>query len=122
MDYTMGVLLIAAPWLFGFAHNGVETWLPVVLGIGAIGYSLLTRYELGAFPMISINTHLFLDGASGAILAVSPWLFNVSNVTWVPHLVLGLLEVGAALMTQTRPGTVRSHFAGRTTGASGLNF
>jgi hypothetical protein len=25
MDYAMGLLLIAAPWLFGFARGGAET-------------------------------------------------------------------------------------------------
>ena len=36
MDYLMGILLIASPWLFGFDRGGAETWVPVILGIGAI--------------------------------------------------------------------------------------
>ena len=43
LDYAVGLLLIAAPWLFGFARGGAETWLPVALGAGAIGYRLLTE-------------------------------------------------------------------------------
>ena len=35
MDYAMGLLLIAAPWLFRFNRGGAETWVPVILGIGA---------------------------------------------------------------------------------------
>jgi len=79
---------------------------------------LVTRYELGAIPFISMPTHLFLDGASGAILAVSPWLFNFSNITWAPHLVLGMLEVGASLMTRTRPGAYRTPLTDRIRAAS----
>src|SRR3982750_3880824 len=69
MDYLMGVLLIAAPWLFDFADGGAETWVPVVLGAGAILYSLFTDYELGASHQISMKTHLTLDMISGALLA-----------------------------------------------------
>lgn len=103
MDYLMGVLLIAAPWLLGFARGGAETWVPVVLGAGVILYSSMTDYELGAVKALSMPTHLWLDGMGGALLAASPWLFGFSEYVWVPHLVLGLLEIGSALMTETRP-------------------
>lgn len=53
-DYGMGLLLIALPSLLGLAEGGAETWVPVVLGAGAIGYSLLTEYELGALRKISM--------------------------------------------------------------------
>lgn len=105
MDYLMGVLLIVAPWLFGFAQGGAETWVPVILGAGAIIYSLLTNYELGAAKVLSMKAHLGLDIFSGALLAVSPWLFGFSALVWVPHLVLGLLEIGAGLCTRTVPGS-----------------
>lgn len=103
LDYAMGLLLIVAPWLFGFARGGAETWVPVALGVGALLYSLMTDYELGVARVISVPTHLGLDGAAGLLLAVSPWLFGFAEVVWVPHLVLGLLELGAALMTKKTP-------------------
>lgn len=108
IDYIMGLLLIAAPWLFGFANGGAETWLPVVLGAGAILYSLMTDYEMGATRTLSMRTHLTLDLMSGALLAVSPWLFGFADVVWMPHLIFGLLEVGASLMTKTHPATESS--------------
>lgn len=104
LDYLVGVLLIAAPYLFGFATGGAKQWLPMILGIGAIGYSLLTRYELGLVPVISMPGHLWLDALSGALLALSPWLFGFSGEVYAPHLGLGLFEIGAALMTRTVPG------------------
>ena len=103
LDYLMGALLIAAPWLFGFAEGGAETWVPVVLGVGALLYSLLTDYELGVMRRIPMSTHLGLDLAAGLLLAVSPWLFGFSDDVWAPQLVLGLLEVGAALTTRRVP-------------------
>lgn len=103
MDYAMGLLLIAAPWLLGFADGTAAQWVPVILGAGAIVYSLLTDYELGAARVLSMKAHLGLDAASGALLAASPWLFGFADRAWVPHLVLGLVEIAAALTTQTHP-------------------
>ena len=102
MDYAMGILLLASPYLFGFATGGVKQWLPMILGVAMIGMSLLTRYEWGAIRMIPMPVHLAMDGLSGALLAVSPWLFGFSGVVFLPHLVLGLIELGTSLMTETR--------------------
>lgn len=109
IDYLMGALLIAAPWIFGFAQGGAETWVPVVLGAGMILYSLLTDYEMGASRQISMRTHLTLDLIGGALLAASPWLFGFADYIWAPHLVFGILEIGAALFTQRVPSTERGH-------------
>jgi hypothetical protein len=103
LDYMMGVLLIASPWLFGFATGGPEQWIPVALGVSALIYSLLTNYEMGAVRTISMSTHLTLDLMSGILLAASPWIFGFADTVYLPHLILGLAEIGAALMTQKTP-------------------
>lgn len=103
LDYLVGAVLIAAPWLLGFANGGPEQWIPVALGAGALVYSLLTNYELGVARVIPMRTHLLLDLASGALLAVSPWLFGFADRVWVPHLIFGLLEIGASLTTRGTP-------------------
>ena len=87
--------------------GGAETWIPVVLGAGMIVLALMTDYELGAVHRISMRTHLTIDLISGALLAVSPWLFGFADVVWGPHLVLGLLEIGASLMTKLHPTNER---------------
>jgi hypothetical protein len=103
VDYGMGVLLIVAPWLLGFAAGGAETWVPVILGAAAIGYSLFTDYELGLVRKIPMGTHLGLDLGSGVLLAASPWLFGFAGLVYLPHLILGLVEIGAALTTHKTP-------------------
>jgi hypothetical protein len=105
LDYLMGIILIASPWIFGFADGTAAQWIPVILGIAALVYSLMTDYELGAAKMISMKTHLTLDMVSGIFLAVSPWLFGFSDRVSTPHVVLGILEIGAAMMTRTSPAT-----------------
>lgn len=107
LDYLMGMVLIAAPWMLGFADNGPATWVPVLLGVGAIVYSLFTDYELGAFRAISMRGHLWLDALSGIFLAASPWLLGFSDYVSTPHLVLGIVEVIAALFTRTVVNSAR---------------
>ena len=124
LDYLVGALLIAAPWLLDFDRGGAETIIPVVLGAGAILYSLFTDYELGAVRRIPMPTHLMLDLASGVLLALSPWLFGFADTVRSPHLLLGIFEIGAALMTQRLPseprtrGSVHAGMASRPSGGA----
>lgn len=107
-DYAMGALLIVAPWLLGFPVWGAQTWVPSLLGVGVIGYSLFTDYELGLIRTIPMGMHLGLDAASGVLLAASPWLFGFADVVYLPHLILGLVEIGAALTTHSTPDDRRA--------------
>lgn len=105
LDYAMGLLLIVLPWLLGFAAGGAETWVTVAAGVAVIGYSLFTDYELGLIRRsIQMPVHLWIDAALGLVLAVSPWLFAFDQRIWLPQLVLGVLEMGAALLSDTIPG------------------
>src|SRR3954453_23850407 len=88
LDYLVGVFLMSAPWILGFAQHGAETWVPVILGAGAILYSLFTNYPMGVAKRISMGTHLGLDILSGIFLAVSPWLFNFNDYVYLPHLII----------------------------------
>lgn len=103
IDYLTGLLLIALPWLLGFAHGGIAQWLPVVLGLGIIASSLLTDYELGAMRLIPMPVHLALDGAAGCVFALAPWLFGFSDRVWLPFLLIGLFEVMVSLITSRTP-------------------
>jgi hypothetical protein len=100
LDYIVGVLLIVSPQIFGFAQGGMESRIPVILGVAAIIYSLVTNYELGLVKWLPFRAHLTLDVLSGLFLAASPWLFGFADLVWVPHVVLGLVELGAVLMTR----------------------
>jgi len=102
-DYLVGIVLIIAPYLFGFADGSAAQWIPQILGVGAIAYSLLTDYELGAMRVIPMPVHLGIDFMSGLLLLVSPWLFGFADRVYWPHVIFGLIEIGASLTTQTRP-------------------
>jgi general stress protein CsbA len=47
-DIAAGGLLAASPWLFGFADEATNVWLPhVVVGLAAVGLGLTTKQGSG---------------------------------------------------------------------------
>ena len=103
MDYLVGAILIASPWLFNFYEGGIESWIPIILGAGAIVYSLITDYELGIAGIIPMRIHLIIDMMSGVLLAASPWLFGFADIVFWPHLIFGIMEIVVPLLTS--PGS-----------------
>jgi hypothetical protein len=112
LDYLLGALLIAAPWLFGFAAGGAEQWVPVALGAGVLLYSAFTDYELGLVKKLQMPAHLLLDAVGGLLLAASPWMFGFDERVWMPHVVIGAIEIVIVAITNTVPGYERRR-AGR---------
>ena len=113
LDYVVGALLIVAPYNLGFADGTVAQWVPQALGLVAIGGALMTDYELGVMRVIPMPVHLMIDIGSGALLALSPWLFGFADKVFWPHLLVGIMEIGAGLMTRTVPEDATGVTGGR---------
>ncbi len=107
LDYLVAAILIVAPWLMGFVAGGAETWIPVAVGLGIIGYSLCTDYEFGVRRRIQMPVHLWIDAAVGLFLMISPWLFSFDDEVWIPHLVVGIAALTSAFFSNTIPGYER---------------
>jgi hypothetical protein len=113
LDYTVGVLLIAAPWIFQFAdESSAAKWIAVIAGIAMIGLSAMTDYEGGFLTRaIPMRMHLATDAAVGVVLVASPWLFGFADQgvnAWLPFVAIGVAELGAAAMTSPVPDTARA--------------
>lgn len=106
LDYLVGILLIAAPWLLGFADDSAATTIPVILGISTILYSLLTNYEYSVARMIPYKVHLTIDFLAGILLLTSPWLFDFSDRVYLPHVIVGAFEIVAVLLSRKATSTV----------------
>jgi hypothetical protein len=109
MDYAVGLLLIASPWLFGFADESTAaTWVAVLAGVAMLGLSMVTDYEGGLLArLIPMRTHLMADTGLGLLLAVSPWLFGFADEgtnAWLPFVAIGLGEIASAMTTDPEPG------------------
>jgi hypothetical protein len=107
LDYIVGAVLIAAPWIFQFSDSGAATAVSIVLGVGLIAYSLVTNYELGVWRVAPMAVHNLIDIVAGALLALSPWLFGYADEganAWVPFVVIGVAAVFLGLTTKQAGG------------------
>jgi hypothetical protein len=93
MDYLVALVLIAAPYLFGFANGGPEQVVPQALGAVVILLSLLTAYELSIAKLIPYRVHLGIDVVQALFLLVSPWLLGYADRIWWPHVLVAIVEI-----------------------------
>lgn len=103
IDYLAGIIFIASPWIFGFKESVAATWTVIAVGVTALIISLFTDYEGGMVRSIPMRVHLTADVFSGAFLASSPWLLGFADEVILPHLIMGLFEVSAGLLTSKHP-------------------
>jgi len=120
LDYLVGLLLIAAPWIFNFDNGTAAQWVPVIIGALVIFMSLMTDYEAGAFRTISMKSHLVMDVIAGIFLAASPWLFGFAGQVYLPHLIVGLFAIFAGLFTETAPRNVGYRERNERRGSEGM--
>ena len=113
LDYITGILLIAAPWLFNFEEVESAKWVAIAAGILILGLSFMTDYEGGGKKAISMSGHLTMDVITGIFLAVSPWLFNFDEYVYLPHLIIGIMEIAAGLFTERTSQHSHRHHADR---------
>src|SRR3954452_19424189 len=73
MDYLGGIVLIAAPWILGFADDSTTAaTISVLAGLALLGTSAITSYEGGFLAhAISMRMHLMMDGLLGIVLVIS---------------------------------------------------
>lgn len=103
LDYLSVATLLALPRILNASDRA--TTLLTVVGITALLYSLLTRYELGTFKVLPVKIHLLLDFISGALLLAAPFFLvpDENQAVAIAFVVMGALEMGAALFTQSEP-------------------
>lgn len=103
LDYATAGTLLTLPRLLKASPKAANVM--AVAATGLLGYSLATRYEYSLWKKIPMPVHLALDGVSGVTLLAAPFTFLKGEVTSAVAgmLGIGLMEVGAALLTQPKP-------------------
>lgn len=99
---VVGVALLVAPYLFGFSENQAASTVAFWVGVFVILSELITTSVLSPLKLVPMRVHLTLDYLTGAFLAISPWIFGFANApanAWVPHVIVGIMIVGYALVT-----------------------
>ena len=121
IDYAWAGTMMAAPWLFGFSRNRKAKMNAVGSGAAILGLSLLTRYPLGALPLISFPAHGVVETIAGAATVTAPWLMGFSrnrSATWT-HVLSGLGTLAVVAMTDYQAAE-RELSGGATDGGAAL--
>ncbi|TDK36852.1 hypothetical protein E2F50_08040 [Rhizobium deserti] len=104
-DYIVGIGMILLAFISGTEGSGF--WAFILFGLLAIIYSLLTDYELGWKPVLTVPAHLALDAVFAVVMLVLPFVVTLSELlAWVSW-VIGFMA--AALVTTTRMAPNRTH-------------
>jgi hypothetical protein len=104
LDYAGGLLIMASPWLFGFAHLGGAPFIIPLMGGGIqLLITVFTNHETGLIKVLPLQMHLIIDVFLGFTLLVSPFLYEFYPFVWLPHFILGLFNFGSGIFTQHSP-------------------
>lgn len=97
IDYVWSATVPILPRLFGWSPQA--TTLFTAIGLGTLGYSLLTDYPLGAVRMLPMPSHLAVDLLTGGALLTTPlWLDEPAQVQ-ATLVGLGLVALVVSLNT-----------------------
>jgi len=97
IEYAAGVLLIAAPFLFGF-EDGAATAVSIVAGVVVLIVAASTEGASSMIDSIPISVHVLLDFVLAATLLAAPFLFGFSDET-APTAFFIVLGVAHLLIT-----------------------
>ena len=95
------LLLIAAPWIFGFSDDDTATTLSVIAGVLVLVTGMSTRWRMSLVKLIPLRTHFMMDVGLGIALIVAPFVAGFGDKGGATRffVIAGALELGTALMT-----------------------
>ena len=108
IEYLAGVLLIAAPFLFGF-EDGAATAVSIVAGVMVLVIAASTEGPSSLVDSIPVSVHVLLDYALVAVLVASPFLFGFTDerAPTAFFIVLGVAHLLITIGTRFRTAEVR---------------
>ena len=105
IEPVMALLLILAPFIFGFSDNSTATIVSIAAGVIVLGTGMSTRWSLSLVKLIPLDVHRMLDLGLGVLLILSPFVlgFSDESTPTIFLIVVGLGEIVAALATNWHP-------------------
>jgi hypothetical protein len=102
MEPVAAILVIAAPWIFGFSDVDSATTLSVIIGVAILLTGMSTRWRWSLVKLIPLRTHFMMDVGIGILLVAAPWIFGFGDEGGAARffVIAGVLELGTALMTR----------------------
>src|SRR3954471_14969006 len=102
IEPVAAIVVIAAPWIFGFSDVDSATTLSIIIGVAILLTGMSTRWRWSLVKLIPLRTHFMMDVGIGILLIVLPWVFGFGDEGDAARffVIAGVLELGTALMTR----------------------
>lgn len=100
LDYVLVFMLSITSFIFNFEEDSIHCRLLMITGLLVLLVSLLTDFEFFLVKIFPFKTHLMLDILLGIFLATSPFFFNLTGFSIVPHITLGILIISLGIATK----------------------
>jgi SPW repeat len=102
LEPMMAVLIIAAPWIFGFSDTDSATVICVLVGVTMLLVGSMTDWRMSLMRLIPLRMHMAGDLVLAAILLLSPLVFGFADEGGPTRfmVIVGALEALTALMTR----------------------
>lgn len=109
-EYAAGVLLIVAPFLFGFQATSA-TAASVVLGLVLLAFTAMSALPTGLVQSISLGVHVTVDIVFAVLLVALPFLlgFTSEAAPTALFIALGVVHLLITIATRFPQSSGRGH-------------
>jgi hypothetical protein len=108
LEYAVGVLLIAAPFLFSFKSHAAVA-VAIVVGVLVLVVAASSDGPTSLVDSVPISAHLLFDVVLAAVLIAAPFLFafNEESAPTAFFIVLGVAHLLMTIGTRFQAPTAR---------------
>jgi prepilin signal peptidase PulO-like enzyme (type II secretory pathway) len=102
LEPLIAVIVIAAPWIFGFSDTDSATVICVLVGVTMLLVGSLTDWRMSLARVIPLRMHMMGDLGLALVLLLSPLIFGFADEGGPTRfmVIAGALEAMTALMTR----------------------
>jgi hypothetical protein len=105
VEPIVAIVLIAAPWIFGFSDINSAKVISIIVGVIMLLSGAMTRWRFALVRVIPLRMHFMTDLVLGLFLILSPFIFGFSHKGGATRftIIVGALELLTALSTRWEP-------------------
>ena len=102
LEYAVGALFIAAPFLFGFNSSAAPTAAAVVIGLLLLAFTGTSALPTGLVRSVTVGVHVTVDLVLAVLLVALPFLLGFTDqaAPTALFIVVGVLHLLVTIATR----------------------
>jgi hypothetical protein len=110
-EYVVGVLFIAAPFLFGFSSSAAPTAAAIVVGLLLLAFTATSVLPTGLVRSVTLGVHVTVDLVLAVVLVAMPFLLGFSDqgAPTALFIVIGVVHLLMTIATRFSPSSDLDH-------------